>query len=338
MASARGADCPPVAPIVLPPALAPNVQPAVIGVGGVQAQAVEWNTMVGDLKLQQFELAFWMLHAVQHVTVAEAMEVSQRELPHMAQQDVAALKDREKLLGTLPVARHFLTVIGGKFCIITSPRVCGYAPNPMERVYGFINDRTWVISEPRQPTMVKTTGSIADQWEQFAFVEIEALEWDATVAWAESGQGDLAPMLVAAAAGDPANPTTTTLRMLPVHAKIAALFMRGVPLREGVQRVQALRNLVPVQDQGKCKALVDFMRVAVADDGHGTTTINTSWTRVDHGSTRELYGLCTQWLNVWQNQYPVTAPPPREDSPRSVTTLPPEWVAQCMKVRMCDIV
>ena len=176
MASARGADCPPVAPIVLPPALAPNVQPAVIGVGGVQAQAVEWNTMVQDLKLQQFELAFWILHAVQHVTVVEAMEVSQRVLPHMAQQDVAALKDREKLLASLPVARHILTVIGGKFCIVTMcPRVCGYAPNPLEWVYGFINDRTWVVSEPRQPTMVKTTGSIPDQWEQCAFVEVEAL-------------------------------------------------------------------------------------------------------------------------------------------------------------------
>jgi hypothetical protein len=58
--------------------------------------------------------------------------------------------------------------------------------------------------------MVKTTGSIADQWVQFGFVETEALEWEATVAWAESGQGDVAPVLVAAPAGDPANPVTTT--------------------------------------------------------------------------------------------------------------------------------
>ena len=49
-----------------------------------------------------------------------------------------------------------------------------------------------------------------------------------------------------------------------------------------------LCNLVPVQDQGQCQALVDFVRVAVADDGHGTTTIGTAWTRVDHGSTAEL--------------------------------------------------
>ena len=52
----------------------------------------------------------------------------------------------------------------------------------------------------------------------------------------------------------------------------------------------------------------------------------------DHGSTSELYGWCTQWLNVWQNQYPVAAPPPREESPRSVTTLPPEFVAQLIGV------
>jgi hypothetical protein len=90
-------------------------------------------------------------------------------------EDTAALKDREKLLGILPVACHFLTVINGKFCFITSPRVCGYIHNPMEREFGFIHDRTWVVSEPRQPTMVKTTGSIPDQWEQCAFVEVEAL-------------------------------------------------------------------------------------------------------------------------------------------------------------------
>ena len=111
--------------------------------------------------------------------------------------------------------------------------------------------------------------------------------------------GGVAPVLVAAAAGDPANPTTTTVRMLPVHAKIAAMFMPDVPVWEAVIRVQALHNLVPVQDQGQCQALVNFLRVAVADDGHGTTTIDTSWTRVDHGSTAELYGWCTQWLNVW---------------------------------------
>ena len=110
-------------------------------------------------------------------------------------------------------------------------------------------------------------------------------------------------------------------RMLPVHAKIAALFMRGIPVREAVKRVQALHNLVPVQEQGQCQAFLDFMRVAVADNGHGTTTIVTLRTRVDHGSNAELYGWCTQRLNVWQNQYPATAPPPREESPRSVTTL-----------------
>ena len=48
----------------------------------------------------------------------------------------------------------------------------------------------------------------------------------------------MAPGLVAAAAGDAANPITTTMRMVPVHTKIAALFMRGVPVREAVKRVQ----------------------------------------------------------------------------------------------------
>jgi hypothetical protein len=93
--------------------------------------------------------------------------------------------------------------------------------------------------------------------------------------------------------------------MLPVHAKIAALFMRGVPIREAVKRVNEIRQLLPVQDQGRCQALVDFMRVAVSDDGNGTAMGNTSWGRVDPGASAALEEWCFEWLGVLANQYYV---------------------------------
>jgi hypothetical protein len=104
-------------------------------------------------------------------------------------------------------------------------------PNPTERVFGFRNDHVKMGQLVRELVMVKTAGNIADQWTQFGFRMVEATAWADTVAWAVTGQEIAAPVLGAVDPGDPANPTTTTVMMLPVHAKIAALFMRGVPVR-----------------------------------------------------------------------------------------------------------
>jgi hypothetical protein len=90
--------------------------------------------------------------------------------------------------------------------------------------------------------------------------------------------------------------------MLSVHAKIAALFMRGVTVREAVKRVNEILQLLPVQDQGRCQALEDFLRVAVSDDGNGTAMGNTSWGRVDPGAFPELEAWCFEWLGALANQ------------------------------------
>jgi hypothetical protein len=143
----------------------------------------------------------------------------------------------------------------------------------------YLNDYADVNGLQRPPKLVMTSGLVAEQWGQFGFVSAEALHWTDTVAWAEGGQSVRAPVMAAPGPGDPANPVTTTMRMLPVSAKIAALFLSGLPIREAVKLVELVCQALPVQDRNRCGALVNFMRVAVTDDGNGSTTVNTTWSR-----------------------------------------------------------
>jgi hypothetical protein len=136
-------------------------------------------------------------------------------------------------------------------------------------------------------------------------------EWNETVAWAETGPAAAAPVLGAVAAGDPGNPMLTTIRMLPVHAKVAAVFMRGVPVREAVKRVELIRLSLPHADRSSCQALMNFMRVAVSDDGNGDVAINTSWSRVDHGSSEMLETWYIQWAESLAAQYRMVESPPQ---------------------------
>ena len=245
---------PPVAnPVLLiqPPG-AQNAPPVVaIGGGqgapgiGVQAPQVEWKGLVNTLNLQPWELAYCMIHGTEEVTVLEALATSQYALVYIATQDEAAIKRQVTGAATMPLVNHYLTVMAGKVVVITAPRVCAYAPNPTERMYAWQNDRLQWGTIVREPTMVKATGNIGAQYADYGFKSAEATDWTDTVTSAETGVGNVTPVLPVAVAAGPANQATNSVGMLDVHSKLAALFMRGVPLKEAVRRGKAIQDMVP---------------------------------------------------------------------------------------------
>jgi hypothetical protein len=173
------------------------------GGGGIQAQPVEWKSMVDALQLQSWELAHNLAFLTAGVTLVEALEVSQSVLAHMGGQDEVALKERVKVAASYPGARHFLTVTNNVVDVISSLHVCPFVPYPTERMFGFRNDRVRMGQLVRELVMVKTAGNIAEQWTQFGFRTVAATAWADTVAWAATGQEIVAPVLGAVDPGEP---------------------------------------------------------------------------------------------------------------------------------------
>lgn len=64
----------------------------------------------------------------------------------------------------------------------------------------------------------------------------------------------MAPVLAVAAAVETlVNPSPCSVGMLPVYSKIAAAFMRGVPVKEAVRRVNDMREFLPAGDRDNFK-------------------------------------------------------------------------------------
>ena len=89
------------------------------------------------------------------------------------------------------------------------------------------------------------SGTDDAQYADYGFKSAKATDWTDTVTSAETGVGNVAPVLPVAVAAGPANQATNSVGMLPVHSKLAALFMRGVPLKEAVRRGKAIQDMVP---------------------------------------------------------------------------------------------
>ena len=100
-----------------------------------------------------------------------------------------------------------------------------------------------------------------------------------------------------------------TWKVFPVHAKVAALFLRGVPLREAVDLAVSLYQTVPEADRDATEGLMEFMRVAITPDENLPTRsiLHTEWVRQDTAASDELEDW---YLRLVQMYAPRFNPPP----------------------------
>ena len=76
-------------------------------------------------------------------------------------------------------------------------------------------------------------------------------------------------------------------KALPVHPKVACLFMRGMPIRRAFLVTIALCRAIPENFHPQLNGLLDFMRLATLsrDD---SSALSGAWNRADMADTPEL--------------------------------------------------
>ena len=103
-------------------------------------------------------------------------------------------------------------------------------------------------------------------------------------------------------------------KVFPVHAKVAALFLRGVSLREAVELIVSLYQTVPEADRDGLEGLIEFIRVAVTPDADLPTRsiLHTEWVRQDTGGSDELEDWYVSLVQMYAPRFqppPPVAPP-----------------------------
>jgi hypothetical protein len=232
---------------------------------------------VNEQGFELYELAHELEAETAGVPIEEAMLVTHDFMEDLKEEQNPVWKNEvHRNLGT-PAGRHYLTVVGNKVVAVIMPRFCG--------AYSRAGDRILALSGERVPVgaghsftmlpLVKLAGNAAAQWDQFSFVTKRAKPLEEIVASAEGGNLDLEQEL------PPGEEEVTTVKMLAVHAKIAAVFTRGVEVKRAAVLIRRMQVLVPPQYQDRCQALVEFGRVAVINNGADVSVCETTWARTN---------------------------------------------------------
>ena len=100
-----------------------------------------------------------------------------------------------------------------------------------------------------------------------------------------------------------------------MHAKVAALFLRGVLLREAVDLIVSLYQMVLETNRDELEGLVEFVRVAITHDDNVPTRsiLHTEWVRHDPTETEELEDWYISLVHMYAPRFqlpPLVAPPP----------------------------
>ena len=270
-----------------------------------------YNEEVMGLRLGPHEIAHKLLVETQHVRFAEArlaLQVQKQE----ADDDMAALPRVRRTVNET-TNRYFLTVIDGMVQVVFGAKWCGHLHETQEFLVVMMGDQCQIGQTVREPKFMRLLGTEEEQVETFggkAYADTKELE--EIIEELEHGNNG-ATVVGQDHALDPA----VTWRMLPVHPKVAILFLRGKSVLAAAKLVQALVEQVQPEEEDDLFMLTNFCRVAcTAPEGEGS--IAASWTPVHPTETDQLFGWC-QGLKA--SYVPSRAPtivlPPLPQEPRA---------------------
>lgn len=223
----------------------------------------EWfATTVGELRLGTHELAAKLHEDMKDVTLEEALRGLQTVEVGIVGGVTAARRTNEATHATFP--QYYLTVkddevqvaYGVKWCIHTAPDT--------QVIAALVGDRRRVGPVfVREPIVVSLAGTNTVQTNHFGGL-VRARAKDLNTIITELSGAGIAGTLAAAV---PALENVAALRMLPVHPKVALLFLRGMSVLKAAQLVQRLVAQVPILEEEGVVALVNFCRVACTAAG-----------------------------------------------------------------------
>ena len=201
--------------------------------------------------------------------------------------------------------KFFLTVQDDQVQVVYGVDWCLHVVPGTRVITAMIGDKWRVGQTVRYPKVVSLAGTQLVQTNHFGgVIRVKAKELDTIIDELETGGNN--ETLVAA---DAELEDITALRILPVHPKLALLFLRGMSALKAAKLVQKIFSQVATVEEEGVVALVNFVRAACT--GAGTASVaKTKWVPVDPNASDRLYEWCEGQKRPFGGGGPVLSLPP----------------------------
>ena len=295
---------PPVPPVVNAPAIGGGPEEEEEGSLALINMEEWFATTVGELRLGTHELAAKLHEDMKDVTLEEALRGFQAVEAGIVGGVTAARRTNEATHATFP--QYYLTVKDDEVQVVYGVKVCIHTAPDTQVIAALMGDRRRVNPMvTREPIVVHLAGTNQVQSNHFGGVaRAKAKELNSIIT--ELSVEGMAETLAAAV---PELESVTALRMLPVHPKVALLFLRGMSVLRAARLVQRLVAQVPVAEEEGVVALVNFCRVACTAAGV-TSAAKANWLPLNPGASDQLYAWCEGQKQPFFPRYSLPVPVP----------------------------
>ena len=209
-----------------------------------------------------------------HVGWEEALEVTDK----VARQVAAGENQIRQMMGSYadslgPV--YLLVMDGGKVTVVYGFRVCRALSEAGSRYAGLLGDRRPNRGGVGVPlALVVPASMVGDQATAFSQVTVKSPTLEALT---DALEGDETVEMVEALPEANAEPAIEVWKALPIHGKMAALFVGGMTPRKAIKVFEKVTEVVPEAHHGKLNGLGCFLRAAVTGTGH--SVISHAWVK-----------------------------------------------------------
>jgi hypothetical protein len=203
---------------------------------------------------------------------------------------------------------YFLTKHNGMVRVVYGPKWCDLLHPSLPRLVVTMGDYRRMGQSVMDPPVMMLSGTIAAQKDILGGLVLEMCQ-PLTDIIAELEEAN-DPAQLAEVEEDVMIEEVTTWRLLPVPAKVAVLFMRGIRVLEAAKLVQGILNQVPEEEEGDWRVLADFVRIACTQGD----VADVEWEAVNPYTSDELFA----WCEGLKSSLAKPAAASREEMPRAV--------------------
>ena len=288
-----------------------------------------WATILDNAQLQPYQHAFFIMQTNVNTSLPDLMSPFREDttLAEPADTDVANLAHvRGYFDASTLKTGYFLIVTNERVNVATGLFPCGHLPSAGIRAYwlggDYIQQTATGLLTP--PSVHRVAGALPLQHPAFRRTAVPAQPLvDIRTAYT----ADAALVWVPQVPDDPANPPEeiSVRKFLPIHAKLAALFMRGPTIREALDLVHQIMEALPDALRAQALALANWMRVACTSNAAAnpqswlhTATVRVD-THVDPNMEAWHHTVVARFSPHYAAVPPYPAPgPPPETAPRLI--------------------
>lgn len=243
---------------------------------------------IQSLRLTTYSVAHKLVTDDEDVPFEAAVRALDQVLDMVVTKQTAAQRQGDVLGSTQP--QFFLTVKGDSLQVVYGVRLCHLLQN---RVVAIMGDRRRSNNIMREPNVMVVEGEAQTQTRVFGCIKIAAKEMSVIrdeLAEMEEGNYTVGRLAV--------GPKLRTPKLLPVHPKMAALFLRGVKIPKALELLQGLTGQFSEDIDLLLTPLIHFCRAAATVHG-GKSAVAIDWAPVQLGESEPLDDWCSGLISQW---------------------------------------